>query len=124
MLTFYEARNYRGGIYDGDRVAIAFNERITGAVRICSEYGVNVLRGMQIKPAWQRKGVGLLMLKFLAAHLDMTGCYCLPYKHLKRFYELTGFEEIPENRAPEILTQRLNSYLNKGLDVIIMQIAT
>ena len=123
VLGFLEACNYSGGICEGDRVVIAFDERIIGAVRICSENGETVLRGMQVEPAWRRKSIGLLILKFLAHHLNMDGCYCLPYKHLKGFYASIGFEEVSEDKAPEFLAQRLNSYLNRGLQVMIMQIA-
>jgi hypothetical protein len=71
FLNFYEARNCRATIDEVDCVAIAFDERIIGAMRLCSENGINVLRSMQVEPAWQQKGIRLSMLKFLVSYLNM-----------------------------------------------------
>jgi GNAT superfamily N-acetyltransferase len=123
VLNHYTACNYGGGLDDKDMVVVAIDEQVTGAVRICIENGIKVLRGMQIKPAWQKKGIGSLMLKFLADNVDMNGCYCLPFKHLKIFYGLIGFAEILLQDAPEFLRQRLEKYLSLGHDeMIIMMI--
>jgi N-acetylglutamate synthase-like GNAT family acetyltransferase len=114
VLTHYETCNYHGGVQDTDKIVIAIEGQIIAAVRICLEHGVKVLRGMQIKPAWQKKGIGSSMLKFLADHVDMDGCYCLPYKRLKSFYGAIGFEEIAMRDAPEFLAERLKKYLSSG----------
>src|SRR5271167_3419300 len=86
VLIHYKTCNYGGGIRNEDKVVLAIEQGIVGAVRICNENKVKVLRGMQIKPAWQKRSIGSLMLKFLDDHVDMSGCYCLPYKHLTGFY--------------------------------------
>jgi N-acetylglutamate synthase-like GNAT family acetyltransferase len=123
ILTHYETCNYHGGVLDNDKIVIAVDGQVIGAVRICIEHGVKVLRGMQIKPAWQKKGIGSSMLKFLATHVDLNGCYCLPFKHLKSFYGAIGFEEIPVSVAPEFLAERLKKYLGSGHnEMIIMKI--
>jgi len=123
ILKHYQTCNYGGGIQNGDRAVVAIDGEVIGAVRICMENDVKVLRGMQIKLAWQRKGLGSSMLKFLAKHVDMQGCYCLPYRHLKTFYALIGFEEILPQNAPKFLTERLEKYLSSGNnEVIIMRI--
>jgi GNAT superfamily N-acetyltransferase len=122
VLTHYKICNYNGGVEDEDIIVIAIDKELIGAVRICSEYGIQVLRGMQIKSAWQKKGLGSSMLKFLVDNVDMNGCYCLPYKHLKSFYASTGFEEIAPQNAPVFLVERLEKYLSSGIDVIMMMV--
>jgi len=123
VLSHYETCNYGGGVQNTDRIVIAIDKNIVGAVRICIEHEIKVLRGMQIKAAYQKKGIGTSMLKFLAEHVDMNGCYCLPYKHLKSFYSLIGFEEIAPKNAPPFLAERLEKYLSSGNnEIIIMMI--
>jgi GNAT superfamily N-acetyltransferase len=123
VLAHYEICNYKGGVEDKDTIVIAIDEEIIGAVRICYEHGKQVLRGMQIKPGWQRKGIGSAMLKFLVDQADMKGCYCLPYKHLQSFYASIGFEEIAPQYAPSFLAERLKKYLSSGSDIIMMMIS-
>ena len=123
VLIYYNTCNYGGGIRNEDKIVIAIDQEITGAVRICNENNINILRGMQIKPAWQRMGFGSSMLKFLVDHVDMNGCYCLPYKHLTGFYASIGFEEISQKEAPSFLVERLEKYLSLGHnEIIIMMI--
>ena len=123
VLSHYATCNYGGGLDEKDKVVVAVDEQVIGAVRICIENGIKVLRGMQIKPVWQRKGIGSLMLKFLADNADLNGCYCLPFKHLKTFYGLIGFEEISSAYAPAFLAERLEKYLSLGhKEMIIMMI--
>jgi GNAT superfamily N-acetyltransferase len=123
VLQHYEVCNYGGGIDGKDQVAIAVSDEIVGAVRICSEIGVIVLRGMQMKAEFQRKGIGSDLLGFLEANTNMNGCYCLPYKHLVNFYAKIGFEEISQKGAPVFLAARLEKYQSNGnTEIIIMQI--
>jgi len=122
VLLHYEICNYGGGVQDTDSIVIAIDQQIIGAVRICIEHGIKVLRGMQIKPAWQKKGIGSSMLKFLADHVDMNGCYCLPYKHLQTFYASIGFNEISIQDAPQFLAQRLKKYLSSGSNEIVIMV--
>jgi len=123
VLAHYKICNYGGGVDDANKVVIAFDAEIIGAVRICFEYGTKVLRGMQIKPGWQRKGTGSQMLQFLAGHLDMNDCYCLPYQHLRSFYASIGFKEISPLDAPVFLAERREKYLSSvNNQVIIMAI--
>jgi N-acetylglutamate synthase-like GNAT family acetyltransferase len=121
VLAHYQACNYGGGVNDSDTVIIAVDEEIAGAVRICTEHGVKVLRGMQVKSAYQRKGLGRSILQYLTEHLDMAGCYCLPYTHLKKFYGIIGFEEISKADAPVFLAERFEKYLSSGQQLTIMK---
>ena len=124
VRELYLACNYNGGVQDNGIVVIAEEDELIGAVRLCTEHGVKMLRGMQINSAHRRKGTGTLMLKFLHENFDMTDCYCIPYKHLKTFYGQIGFEEISPAEAPGFLCERLEEYLNRGLDMIVMRIKT
>lgn len=120
VLAHYVVCNYHGGVEETDRIVIAIDRQVIGAVRICNEHGLEVLRGMQIKPAWQRKGIGSSMLKFLVDQVNMNGCYCLPYKHLTTFYGSIGFREISPRDAPEFLAERLKKYLVSGNNKIVI----
>jgi GNAT superfamily N-acetyltransferase len=122
VLAHYEVCNYHGGVQEADGIVIAVDGQLIGAVRICIEHGVKVLRGMQIKPTWQRKGIGSLMLKFLADNVDLDGCYCLPYKHLGTFYASIGFREISAKNAPVFLAERLEKYLSSGNNEIVLMV--
>jgi len=123
VQTHYEVCGYGGGLSDEDIVAIAIDGQIIAAVRICHENNLKILRGMQVKPDWQERGIGSSMLKFLDEHLDMNGCYCLPYKHLVNFYALIGFKEILPQNAPRFLAERLEKYLSSGnKEIIVMMI--
>jgi GNAT superfamily N-acetyltransferase len=120
VLKLYDERGYAGGAHEFDKILIAVDRGIIGTVRLCTERGEKVLRGMQIRPAYQRKGLGSEMLHFLAGRLDMSGCYCLPYAHLKGFYSAIGFKEISPLSAPRFLSERLEKYLSSGNNEIIM----
>ncbi len=118
----YKACNYNGGVALGDVTLIAVDKQIIGAVRICTEHSVKVLRGMYLLDAYQKKGIGLMMLKYLDEHTDMANCYCIPYRHLKPFYANIGFEEIVPAAAPVFLKDRLAKYLSTGnRELIIMK---
>jgi len=122
VRELYQACNYNGGIHDNDVVVIAEDgDELIGAVRLCPEHGIKVLRGMQIKSAYCRRGTGTLMLKFMQENVDMTDCYCLPYTHLKIFYGQIGFGEISPAEAPDFLAERLEDYLERGLEVLVMK---
>jgi GNAT superfamily N-acetyltransferase len=124
VVGHYAACGYGGGLNTQDGVLVAVEQdNIIGAVRICREQGVKLLRGMYIKQAFRGKGIGLAMLLYLEAQEDMAGCYCLPYGNLVRFYGNIGFEEISIAEAPGFLVDRLERYRNNGnRDIIIMQI--
>ena len=120
VLEHYRSCHYNAVLGDDDRVVIAIENEIIGAVRIAIEHDSKVLRGMQIAADRQREGIGSVMLKFLADHVDLSDCYCIPFRHLTKFYGLIGFEEIEAKDAPPFLAGRLEDYLNRGLDTIVM----
>jgi hypothetical protein len=51
-----------------------------------------------------------------------SGCFCIPYTHLRDFYAQIGFEEINLRATPRFPSACYTLYkLELGLDVIIMQ---
>lgn len=118
--SFYRQRNYNG-IKPQDTIFIVqVNNRLVGAVRICLEENVLVLRGMQIFPAFQRQGIGTKLLQMCDRYLNRQTCYCLPFSHLEQFYKQIGFEKVNLADVPSFLRARHNKYLGRGLDVIAM----
>jgi N-acetylglutamate synthase-like GNAT family acetyltransferase len=120
--AFYLTLGYGGGINKKDTVFVAkANGEIVGAVRLCPEAELTVLRGMQISKAFQRQGIGTRLLDASSSHLDLRLSFCLPYSHLKGFYSSASFEPVRPIELPEFLATRLASYLARGQDVVPMR---
>ena len=119
---FYQARNYGGGRVDPkDRILATWDgEEIVGVVRISYEHGFACLRGMQVHPGYQRNGLGTKILYYLMPTLDLDRCYCLPYSHLVRFYQQVGFNLTDRKSLPVELGHRLQSYIQRGLNIVPM----
>lgn len=121
IRAFYEKWDYKGTLGHDDTIWIA--EAVAepiGVVRVVSENGVLVLRGMRVALQWQRKGIGRQMLSTVAAWLANRDCYCVPYVHLVGFYGCIGFVEVDPSLAPSFLAERVGSYRSRGLDVTLM----
>ena len=118
---FYDSRGYGGAaIETTDIVVLAKHENeIVGIGRICQEDGFLCLRGMQVRPEFQRQGLGSRILQQLEHELGPNPCYCLPYEHLRTFYGQAGFKQLATN-LPLILDQRLAEYSARGLAVVAM----
>ena len=59
VLKFYAERRYGGGIRPEDALLLAEHDgELVGIVRLTTEEGVVVLRGMQVHPRFQRQGIG------------------------------------------------------------------
>lgn len=121
IQSVYESLGYRRGTAPCDTVWIAeVSGEPVGIVRIATEFGVLVLRGMRIAEPWQRRGLGTRMLHVVAEWLDAQPCYCVPYAHLVGFYSQIGFAETAQETAPPFLAARLTDYKHQGLDVTLM----
>jgi predicted N-acetyltransferase YhbS len=122
IAAFYRTTGYGGGVSADDITFAATAEgRLVGAVRLCKEAGVTVLRGMQVDPAFQRQGIGRMLLRHCLPHLDGGVAYCLPYVHLAGFYGEAGFVPAAPAMLPPFLAERLAGYLRKGQAVIAMR---
>ena len=122
VSTFYNAVGYGGGVTDADiTIAAKLNGRVIGAVRLCDEAGVTVLRGMQVDPACQRKGIGRSLLDHCIPYLNRRTAYCLPYEHLVQFYGRGGFVIAPPATLPSFLAGRLAAYALSGQRTLAMK---
>lgn len=115
VLRFYAGRGYGGGTTPSDTVLLAEEGgRLIGVVRLAPEHGTTVLRGMQVHPDHQRRGVGSRLLARISEELGESACYCIPYAHLVQFYSQGGFDVIEPSQAPQFLKERLESYQARG----------
>lgn len=117
---FYESVDYVQKLDPENLFYGAFhNDEMIGIVRLAFENGVWVLRGMQVRAAYQFLGIGTRLIKALEADIPATECYCLPYKWLEKFYGQIGFKTAPYEKAPEFLLKRLKEY--QSPDLIFMK---
>lgn len=119
--ALYAICGYRGGVDAADTTFLARSQGLLiGAVRICTEHGVTVLRGMHVLPSFQRQGAGSRLLSATIPLLNKGPSYCLPYNHLVSFYGSASFETANPNHVPAFLRDRLAVYLARGQDIIAM----
>lgn len=122
IAEFYRRVGYRAGVSSADlTLAARVKGRLAGAVRLCEEGGVIVLRGMHVAPECQRQGVGHALLSACLPWLDRHAAYCLPYEHLRGFYGNAGFKPAPSATLPPFLAARLRGYLLAGQRVLAMR---
>lgn len=119
---FYKTVGYGGGVSQSDVTLTArLNGCLVGAVRLCVESGVIVLRGMQVSPSFQRKGVGRALLEHCVPFLDRGPAYCVPYEHLTNFYGQVGFIVAPPELLPTFLAERLAGYVATSRQTLAMK---
>lgn len=122
VAKLYAEAGYDAPIDPSDTVMVATcGGQLLGAVRLCSEHGVTVLRGMQIGSSVQRQGIGSGLLAACQPRLDRGPAFCLPYSYLIGFYAVAGFEVVGAAGLPDFLARRLDGYLARGLDVVAMR---
>ncbi|MBI2047518.1 MAG: GNAT family N-acetyltransferase [Parcubacteria group bacterium] len=111
VREFYRSQDYNQEINQECKIIVAqIDDEIIGVVRVCPENGIRVLRGMQIKPEKQGRGIGSRMLCEIKKLLEGKDCFAIPYKHLEEFYGQIGFKKINEKEAPEFLDKRIIEY--------------
>lgn len=94
-----------------DVVIVAlFEANLVGVVRIVNEHGIRVLRGMRIKPEFQRQGIGSKMLGEVRQVLAAEECFAIAYAHLETFYRQIGFRKVDKKEAPAFLHERIETY--------------
>jgi N-acetylglutamate synthase-like GNAT family acetyltransferase len=123
VKAFYEVSAYSQPLDSSDSILVAeTGDDILAALRLCHEHGTLVLRAMRVHPDKLRRGIGTDLLRYAANVIGNEICYCIPYKYLTSFYSQIGFVEIPVDRAPKFLGNRLKLYQRKlNLDVILME---
>ena len=122
LNELYLRLGYTAGIADADVVFVAHVDgRPVGLVRRSVESGLLMLRGMQVAPEHQGRGIGSRLLRAFVADLPAADCYCIPFAHLPHFYARGGFALVDEAEAPEFLRTRLVRYRAEGLQVVLMR---
>ena len=120
IAGFYKSRGYDHQIDAHDDFHSAWiNNQIAGVVRLVEEQGTVVLRGMQVHPDFQKRGVGRVLLRQLDQAIGGRECYCIPYSHLQDFYGMIGFKTLEDKDAPNFLQERVQKYRQKSLNVIM-----
>ena len=122
VKRFYLQAEYLLPLEPTDRILVAeTNGMIVGALRLCSEQGLLVLRGMRVREGMRRQGIGAALLLEVDRSLGASPCFCIPHSHLELFYEKAGFRRVPDGSGPQFLQQRCLQYRQRGLDVILME---
>jgi GNAT superfamily N-acetyltransferase len=117
----YRVWGYHAGIAGADKVYVAqVDGRVVGLVRRTLEGTTTMLRGMQVDPAYQRRGIGKRLLTALVADLDDVECFSIPFAHLTSFYGQAGFV-VAHEPIPAFLVQWLHRYRDEGHDVLVMR---
>lgn len=121
VARFYERFGYAGQVSDDAIVFVADQDgAIVGLLRLESEFGVTVLRGVRVLSEYQHQGIGTKLLRAVANHLGPESCYCVLYSHLTGFYGQIGFAETPLDDAPPHLRERIAEYRAGRRDVLLM----
>ncbi len=116
VAALYLECGYGGGIGVADTAYAAIREEhIVAAVRLCGEHEYIVLRGMQVLPGFQQRGIGSRLLAACVSHLNDGVAFCLPYAHLARFYGAVGFTTAHQVVVPSFLQERQTRYAASGL---------
>jgi len=122
IAAFYERCGYSGGLSADDTILVAIRaESLVGAVRLCSENQVAILRGMQVLPNFQRQGIGRALLNKYLSRINDAVCYCIPWSYLEQFYSSGGFRRCESTDVPDFLSERFSYYVQQGRDVILMR---
>jgi len=121
IKVFYSQCGYGGGLSEEDLILIAqLEEKIVGAVRLCPDTGFFVLRGMQVLAPFQQQGIGTRLLQACTERLVGQVCYCIPWQHLRWFYQQAGFQEVAPVGVPDLLRERYDHYISSGMNVVLM----
>ncbi len=113
LSDFYIKCGYGGAFSGSDYVYYVLdNKNVVGVVRIAQEYGIYVLRGMQVLPTMRGKQFGSKLLAYLDSQIEPSSLpiFCLPHDHLSSFYARIGFKPVPCSCAPDFLIERIQNY--------------
>ena len=120
-VDFLETFGISKSIQAADQIYVAqIGSEVVGVVRLATESGVLVLRGMRVRADVQRRGVGSQLLDRLNDGIGDEACWCIPYGWLTGFYGRIGFRLAAVGDAPRFLAERHQGYIQNGMDVVVM----
>ena len=108
----YDRINFKPSSLDTDRIAVATcNGERVGIGRLCHiKASIFELGGMYVQQSFRGFGISRKIIKFLLEQLNPEATvYCLPFAHLRDFYESQGFKEVPEevfSRVPRDILEK------------------
>jgi N-acetylglutamate synthase-like GNAT family acetyltransferase len=110
--AYYESRCRSRGAKPDHFLLVGESDdnEIVGVVLLQQEHNYLVLRGMDIQKDYRRRGLGTRMLRDLEMHMRGQDCYCLPFAHLRTFYEQVRFKEVSDIELPDLLRDRLREH--------------
>ena len=112
---FYRREGYNRSVAPSDIVVVAESGGHTlGVVKLSSEHGCLVLRGMRVREDSRRRGIGSSLLRSLIELIGGRACYCLPFAHLVEFYARAGFSLLSDDEVPPFLRERADHYRQMG----------
>lgn len=118
---FLRQQGYSNPIQEADQMFAAFQGSIIVAtVRLATEDGVTVLRGMRVTGEFQRRGIGRRLLQYAARFIPPGPCYCIAWEWLVGFYGEVGFRPIGAATAPAFLASRFEAYRTRGGAVVLL----
>ncbi len=121
LQSFYASVGYGGGAHPGDRLLVTRVEQlIVAAVRLCTEEGTLVLRGMYVAEERRGQGIGSRLLESISEGIGTSECWCIPFTHLTGFYSRIGFQVFNGETIPPFLAERRERYTGNGQKVVIM----
>ena len=106
----------------GDHVAWgAFEgEDLIGALALCDEAGITILRGPEIRHERRRRGLGKSLMRAAAPALEGRACYVISYRHLVRMYREFGFQRCGVGEGPEFLRRRVRDLNERSWDLLLL----
>ena len=124
VISFYHSLGYKGteGMDGSEFTLVAEDDnKFIGVVRLVTENGIKVMRGMFIDEPYQRRGIGKQFITLMNEELNDCECYCICKSHLENFVRGAGFKKIIPSDAPLHLFERYNKYMeNRTFGEMIM----
>ena len=126
IQSFYNLCGYTGPVNSDDDMVIAFEGfEIVGVVRLVSEQGVSILRGMNIREDRQRCGIGSKMLQEFKRMIEkrkVAQVYLICGPHLETYYRQIDFIKVDSiDSIPGFLVDRMKGYQAKYGPQIILR---
>ncbi|MGI9276902.1 MAG: GNAT family N-acetyltransferase [Endozoicomonas sp.] len=118
---FYRENGHKGKARSNERVFVLRDRgRILAALRACPKADGYLLRSVWVAVTSRKQGYGSILLQQSLSQLGNSQCWCYPYSHLKLFYQLSGFQEVIPEQAPEEIALPWQSYRGKGENFLLM----